>query len=364
MAICIDARWLNAPGIGTYLKNLLPYLSRYPVRWSALVNPEQLSLLKQLGSIEPILLSSTPLTLKEQIDYFGKIPRVDLFWSVHINVPWLPIRAKTRLVTIHDVLHLSSEATLTSLEKLGARLMTRAALRLADQIITVSHFSKAEIEKVVRRPITVIPHGVDGALFAPEGPADALKKYGVTKPYILYVGSLKAHKNLRGAAAAFALLTRERPELQCVVVGTGQGMRAVQDVKQLYNTFPEIQGKFHCVGHIPDTELPHFYRNAELFLFPSFYEGFGLPPLEAMSCGCPTVVSAAGALPEVCKEAALYVDPRDPAAIARRCERLLQDKALCQDLVSRGLAHSRLFCWKQCAEAHYTVMNATIGPRL
>lgn len=358
MTICIDARWLNAPGIGTYLKNLLPYLSRYPVRWSALVNPEQLPLLERLGPIEPILLSSAPLTLKEQIELFAKIPRVDLFWSVHINVPWLPIRAKARLVTIHDVLHLSSEATLSGIEKVCAQLMTRAALRLADQIITVSHFSKTEIEKVIQRPITVIPHGVDSALFAPGRSSEALK------PYILYVGSFKAHKNLRGVAAAFALLTHEHPELHCVVVGTGQGMRCAQDVKQLYNAFPEIQGKFHCVGHVPDAELPHFYRNAELFLFPSFYEGFGLPPLEAMRCGCPTVVSEAGALPEVCKGAALYVDPRDPAAIARRCDALLRDTALRQRLVRLGLENSRLFCWKQCAEAHYTLINETIGPRL
>jgi glycosyltransferase involved in cell wall biosynthesis len=318
-----------------------------------------LPLLERLGPIEPILFSSAPLTLKEQIELFGKIPRVDLFWSVHINVPWLPIRAKARLVTIHDVLHLSAEGTLRGIDKLGAQWMTRAALRLADQIITVSNFSKAEIEKVVRRPIHVIPHGVDSALFAPEGPVEALKK-----PYILYVGSFKAHKNLKGVAAAFALLTREHPALQCVVVGTGHGMRCAQDVKQLYNAFPEIQGKFHCVGHVPDEGLPHFYRNAELFLFPSFYEGFGLPPLEAMSCGCPTIVSETGALPEVCKEAALYVDPHDPADIARRCDALLRDDALRQDLVSRGLANSRLFSWKQSAEAHYTIINATISPSL
>jgi glycosyltransferase involved in cell wall biosynthesis len=141
-------------------------------------------------------------------------------------------------------------------------------------------------------------------------------------------------------------------------------MRRAQDVKQLYNAFPAIQEKFRCVGHVPDAELPHFYRGAELFLFPSFYEGFGLPPLEAMSCGCPTIVSNAGALPEVCKEAALYINPRDPAAIARRCAELLRDSALREELARRGQAHSRLFCWKQCAEAHYTMMDETISSRL
>jgi len=362
--ICIDARWLNAPGIGTYLKNLLPHLSRTPARWSALVNAAQLCDLQKFGGIEPIILSSAPFTVTEQIELARKIPRVDLFWSAHINVPCLPIRAKMRLVTIHDVLHLTSEGTLRGIDKLCGQLMTRAALRFADQIITVSYFSKAEIEKVSKRPICVIPHGVDSALFDAEGPADALQKYGIERPYILYVGSFKAHKNLQGLAAAFTLLMQGHPELQCVVVGTGQGMRCAQDVKQLYIDFPAIQGRFHCVGHVLDAELPHFYRNAELFLFPSLYEGFGLPPLEAMSCGCPTVVSKTGALPEVCKEASLYIDPRDPAAIARQCDALLQDPSLRRELVTRGQANSRLFCWKQSAEAHYNLIHATIGSRL
>ena len=134
--ICIDARWLHAPGIGTYLKNLLPYLAQYPMRWSALVHPEQQDELAALGAIEPILVSSAPLTVKEQMELFRKIPRVDLFWSVHINVPWLPIRAKARLVTIHDILHLTPEGTLRGVDKLCAQLMTHAALLRADQIIT------------------------------------------------------------------------------------------------------------------------------------------------------------------------------------------------------------------------------------
>ena len=360
LKVCIDARWLGAPGIGTYLKNLLPLLSRYPVHYFALIHPSMRAELKRLCSAEPILLFSKAYTLKEQVELAWKIPPIDLFWSVHSNVPWLPIRAKKRLITLHDVLYLSEEGGLHFIQKQCAKWIMQAALRLSDQIITISSFSKENIEKVLKRPICVIPHGVDPHHFSSDGEVHAVQKYGIHKPFILYVGSFKAHKNLRGVAESFAKLTWQYPELSCVIIGRGEGMRRTQDVKQLYNTFPEIQGKFHCIGPVADEELPHFYRSAELLLFPSFYEGFGLPPLEAMSCGCPVVVSNRAALPEVCKEAAVYVNPYDPTDIAARCDELLRDRALREKFAHLGKENSRLFCWKRCAKEHYSVMKKMI----
>lgn len=357
LEICIDARWLDAPGIGTYLKNLLPLLSCYPLRIFALIYPAQRATLEQLCTAEPIFFSSKPYTLKEQLELAWKIPSVDLFWSVHSNTPWLPIRAKRRLTTLHDALHLERQGGLSPIKKKCAKLIMQAALYYSDQIITVSSFSKEQIEKILRRPIQVISHGVDPLLFSSQGPTHAVQKYGIYKPFILYVGSFKAHKNLKGVASSFARLTKQHPELECVIIGSGQGMRRTQDVKQLYNTYPEIQGRFHVIGNVSDEELPHFYRSAKLFLFPSFYEGFGLPPLEAMSCGCPVVVSQTSALPEVCKEAALYINPYDPAGIAKQCDLLLKSKELHQRLSWLGQENSRLFCWKRSAKEHYSVMK-------
>jgi glycosyltransferase involved in cell wall biosynthesis len=354
--ICVDARLIPAPGIGTYLKNLFSHFKHTAYKWYALVHPDAKNRLSSWDFIEPICISSPIYGLREHGELSMKIPKVDLFWSPHYNVPCLPIRARRRLVTIHDAFHLAHKKILNMRQRAYAHLMMRAALKLSAHVITPSHFSKSEIRMhtgIENQEVSVIPYGVDREHFSPgsdrEQAQQIVQKYGIKRPFVLYVGSFKAHKNLKSLIQAFSLLPNR--SLDLVIVGMG-GSKSEEPLLGVESV--------RCVGHVPDEELPHFYRAAKVFIFPSLYEGFGFPPLEAMSSGCPTLVTRAGALPEVCGEGVFYIDPNTPEHIAKTLSHLLGEEQKLRDLAQRGRQRSRDFCWKKCAQAHLAIIERLI----
>ncbi|HEY2810097.1 MAG TPA: glycosyltransferase family 1 protein [Rhabdochlamydiaceae bacterium] len=363
-SVCIDARLISAPGIGTYLKNLLLNFKQTPWKWFALALREQEDAFSSWDYVEPIFVDFPIYSIKEQIALPFAIPRVDLFWSPHYNIPCFPIRASKRLTTIHDALHLALSSNLRFKEKVYARSMMPAALRLSDSIITCSIFSKIEIETytgIRSEKMRVIPYGVDHARFYPSEESAAsegvLQRYGVQAPFLLFVGSCKKHKNLRGLLKAFSrLIEQSECAISCVIIGSAQS-RHCEDVKQLCIDFKPIQHLVHFLGYVPEDDLPHFYRCAELFVFPSLYEGFGFPPLEAMSSACPALVSRIPALSEVCGEGAIYCDPYDPGQIAACMHQLLQNRAQRNAIAKKGWERSRGFCWKKCALEHISVIE-------
>ncbi len=339
--VCVDARLLSGPGIGTYLKNLLQRLQDVPIRWHALVSDVESFPFKD--KINPIAVSSPIYSVKEQLELPLKIPACDLFWSPHYNVPLFPIRAKKRLVTIHDVFHLAHAHELTFHQRLYAKKVIRRAVKGSRAIITDSQFSKAEIQRFTgAETIDVIPLAADPDLFTPQPSARS------EFPFILFVGSPKPHKNLKGLVAAFKML---KTEVNLVIIGKKKGVNGLENLEKLQGE------RIQLLHDIPDHRLPHFYRTAELMAFPSFYEGFGLPPLEAMSCGCPVIVSNAGALPEVCGDAAVYVDPHSEAQMASAIDELLQNQDKRRALSIKGLEQSKRFSWKNAADAHFNIID-------
>jgi glycosyltransferase involved in cell wall biosynthesis len=148
-----------------------------------------------------------------------------------------------------------------------------------------------------------------------------------------------------------------KEDVKLVIVGGSAGMRHCEDVKQLCIAHPHLQGKVCFTGQVSDEELPHFYAQAKLFVFPSFYEGFGLPPLEAMGSGCPTIVARSGAMPEVCADGAVYVDPHSPEEMAVQLEALLCDKDKREQLSAKGRERARQFCWEKCAMRHSALIE-------
>jgi len=317
--LCIDVRMAFSSGIGTYIREIVPYFTGAGFRVTLLVN--------QVGDawcegFEQIVFNAGIYSVKEQLLFPLKIPACDLFWSPHYNVPLLPIRAKKRMATIHDACHLIFGSRL---EKLYAKWVMGRALR-SDQVITVSQFSKKEIERVVGKGnVEVIPIGVNVERFKRTAVSEEVrKKYRLPKRFALFIGNQKPHKNIEGLERAFAKV--KVPGLELVVMGKG------------------TRG-----GIVDDRDLAALYSLAEVFVFPSFYEGFGLPPLEAMSCGCPTVVSNAASMPEVCGEASLYFNPANEEEMARAIEKAVGDP---QVLVEKGLKRVKQFDWKKCAERH------------
>ena len=342
--ICIDARLLSGPGIGTYLRNLLQRMQDAPIRWFALVSDVERFPFKD--RIEPIAVSSSIYSIQEQLELPLKIPTCDLFWSPHYNIPLLPIRAKKRLVTIHDVFHLSFAHELKLHKRLYAKTVIEKAVKASAAVITDSQFSKGEIQRYTRiaeEKIAVILLAADSDLFSPQ----PVKK----EKFILFVGSPKPHKNLKGLVAAFKML---KTEVNLVIIGKKEGVKVLENLDQLQGE------RIQFLHDIPDHQLSHYYRTAELMVFPSFYEGFGLPPLEAMSCGCPVITSHAGALPEVCGDAVMYVDPHSPMQIAGAIEELMGNEEKKRELSLKGLEQSKRFSWKQAADSHLKLIDRLI----
>lgn len=321
--LCIDVRMAFSSGIGTYIREIVPLFRKFPFRVRLLV--DQLNR-PWCEGFEQILFDAPIYSIKEQIFYPFKIPRCDLFWSPHYNVPLLPTRARKRVATIHDACHLVFGS---KLEKMYATRVMGKALCKSNQVITVSEFSKCEIQRLLGKGnIDVIPIGVNTTRFnRTSDSAQVRKKYQLPERFVLFVGNQKAHKNLDGLVRAFAKV--RVPNLKLVLVGKGTQR-----------------------GPVADADLPALYSMAEAFIFPSFYEGFGLPPLEAMSCGCPSIVSKAASMPEVCGDASLYFDPANENEIAEAIVKVIENAQTRNELIERGLERVKQFNWQKTAENH------------
>lgn len=341
--LCIDARMCRAGGIGTFLNYMTSHLLKsWPGQLTFLCdnNPSPLYL-----SVPKVQMNARPFSLKEQWELAAKIPSCDLFWSPFINIPLFPIRAKRRVVTVHDTYHLTYSKTFPYFHRLGSKVFYNGAFFLADCIMTLSEFSREEILKqgvVKPKKVKVVPGGIDGHFFSPCLEKKKLQKirekYHLPQKFILALGNVKPHKNLSTLLLAFDKLERALPgACGLVIVGKKEGfMTGEKSLFSLLDARPQLKEKVIFTGFTPEEEIPLFYSLAECFCFPSFYEGYGYPPLEAMSCGCPVVASAVASIPEVCKEGALYIDPTDPNDLFQKIRKVLLNKNVRESLIRRG----------------------------
>jgi glycosyltransferase involved in cell wall biosynthesis len=349
--VLVDYRMYKHSGIGVYLTNVIGYLQ------SGSSFSLSLAVTSEFGDVAQVVLKSPIYSLKEQLEYSIRIPKTDLFWSPHYNVPVLPIRAAKRVVTIHDVYHLAFSDTLSTFQKAYARIMMNRAVQLSDAIITVSEFSRQEIIKYTNcdpAKITVISNGVKQETVVLDS-SSVRKRYQIpVGPYILFVGNVKPHKNLLTLLKAFRALPEDLYHSHSVViVGKKEGMiTGDAELYKLINEDSMLSERVHFTGIVDDGDLDTIYANAALFAFPSYYEGFGLPPLEAMANGCPVVSSNASSLPEVCGDAALYFDPMDVAALVKAMVSVLKDPDVAQSLKEKGYTRVKEFTWERAAALH------------
>lgn len=351
LRLVIDARMCHASGIGTYLRNLLPFFKASGLFSLELLKAKEEDLPEYPGVVTPYPLYS----LKEQFCLPFHIKEADLFWSPHFNVPLLPIRAKKRIVTIHDVFHLSTYAKLKFYEKWYAKQLLTAAVSRSDSIVTISHFSKGEIVKhfpSAEKKLHPISLGVDFSFFSklrsPSEEESVLKKYGMEgKKYILFVGNLKEHKNVETLIRAYQILKEKRGSAYHLVL-----------IGKKFSHSLLVDSSVSFLEGVSNEELPIFYKRAAVFVFPSHYEGFGLPPLEAMSVGCPVVASCIPALQEVCGDAVHYIDPMRVESLVLGLESVLDDSALRSSLIEKGKARIEMFRWDKSARAHIELFTA------
>ncbi len=254
------------------------------------------------------------------------------------------------VVTIHDLSFLFYPQGFRALNRFYLRIFTRLSVRLARRVIAVSESTKRDIVQhygLSPAKVDVVHNGVDPCFrrLPAEQVAGFRAKQGLPDRFILFVGTLEPRKNVERLIEAYARLPKARPPL-ILVGGKGWLYNGVFARMEALNLTDEVQ----FVGYVPAMDLPLWYNAAELFVYPSLYEGFGLPPLEAMACGTPVIASSASSLPEVVSQAGLLVDPTSTEALAAAMERVLADTDVQEKMRAAGLAQAGGFSWRETAK--------------
>jgi glycosyltransferase involved in cell wall biosynthesis len=372
--VMIDARYLRTKtsGIGRYTEHIIPeMLALDPtLRLKLITHPERPVPFEhervsctRFGA--PANSLQTRFGLARAVSFEG----VDLFHSPFNILPArLPVPA---VFTLHDIMWLldprfctTSRVGLLVTGTFYRELIPRSAAE-ARRVMTVSHHSKEAIESYfpeLHGRVDVTYNGLD--TFFHERPeaerwGQVAGLLGGKKRYVLVVGQGSPYKNHGGALAGFLHAFRDDPDMHLVLVRRfTRGQQA--DVKELLRD-PAIKRRIIHLPYVTGEQLRALYGCAQTFLFPSLYEGFGLPPLEAMACGAPVVTSHDGAMAEVCGDAALKVDPRDHAAIGEALRQIAQDGALAARLREAGLRHAATFTWRRSAEQVLATYRAALG---
>jgi glycosyltransferase involved in cell wall biosynthesis len=291
------------------------------------------------------------LTLDLVHDTFGIGP---FYW----NMPF------KKVITIHDLTPLLLKNTYRTFYVLWHKMLYPKTVRNVDRIITCSACSFRDIVKYLHVPpekITIISNGVDER-FKPlneEQKIEVKKKYGINAPYILSVG-IDPRKNILNLLKAYYLLKKKGIGYKLVIVGAyakvARNMHLFQVVERL-----NLQKDVIITGYVPDNDLPKLYGAANLFVYPSLYEGFGIPPLEAMACGVPVIASNTSSLPEVIGDAGIMVNPYNVEELAKKMYEVLNDQVLREFLIKKGLIRSKMFSWENCAKETLRVYEEVCG---
>ncbi len=255
------------------------------------------------------------------------------------------------VLTIHDLSFKLFPRTHSLRNVIWTRSLVPVSVRRSARIIAVSNNTKLDLIRLMNvsnRKVEVIHEGVSGEFTPNPGPDDkqALDRYGIVKPYLLFVGTLEPRKNINLLIKGFDKITNDFPDVHLVLVGR-RGWMAQAIFDELEQR--ELLGKVHITGYVREPDLPALYRGASALIYPSLYEGFGLPPLEAMASGTPVIVSRGSSLPEVVGDAGLYVNPLDSGELAVKIKEVLGDAGLAASLKEKGLRRAALFTWKNAA---------------
>ncbi|MFL6353282.1 MAG: glycosyltransferase family 4 protein [Bryobacteraceae bacterium] len=330
-ALLSDARWNGPHGIGRFAREVL---SRLPGH-------------TQLENGPKVFSPADSFWLTYQI--ITKRPRV--FFSPGFNPPL--ICPAPLVFTIHDLIQIQVPEVSTVDKLLYYRAVLRPAARRAYRVLTVSNFCRDEIITWCGLPpdrVVNVGNGV-GPVFRPAGP-----KYEPGFPYMLYVGSQRAHKNLHRLVQAFRKIDFPQVCLLVTGVATPEFRRSIEEAG--------VTDRVRFLGCVPDDQLAATYRGAMLLVLPSVSEGFGLPPLEAMACGTPVVVSRCTAPPEVVGDAGVLVNPFDIEDLRRGLELVLGDAARRSRLSRLGIQRSKHFSWDRVAERVRAVLEDAAGRAL
>ena len=276
-----------------------------------------------------------------------------LFCPSNIAPIWLPKKTKL-VITLHDVAYKTFPTSVSKIFFWYYSYLIPKNISRAEQIITISESSKKEILRYypqAQGKINVIPLGISAEFH----PKEDIQK----QRQILYIGSSNERKNLKGVIEAFFLLPDSLDLHLKIVTSSFKNLKISIDTQTLIERAKKY-GKIHFVSGLSHEELVDEYNCSLGFIFPSFYEGFGLPPLEAMACGTPVIVSNSSSLPEICGDAALYIDPNNTKNMADTIIRLVENENLQQELRRKGLERVKHYTWEKAARKHMEVFEKVL----
>jgi len=374
MRICVNASPAvhHIAGLGRYTQELMAalldidsdneYIAFYNRPSAARVDPP-LDRLPRLTSN----LDTKPWRMSALVAHFARIsqdrmfPGIDLFHATDHLLPRLT-RPKS-VFTLHDLVFRCYPHTHKPLNRWFLTLMMPRFLKAADAVIAVSESTKRDAVRIYgidEAKITVIYEGVSPHFrrASPEAIAAARDKYGLPDEFLLSLGTIEPRKNLTSLLEAYHVLRNEGSPLGLVIVGK-KGWLYTGFFDRMHELGLEDSVAFP--GFVPDEDLPALYSAASLFIFPSLYEGFGLPVLEALACGAPVITSNASSLPEVAGEAALLVDPNSVEALVRAAREVLSNDRLREDLRAKGPRQAAKFNWRRAARETLAVYTSLAG---
>jgi glycosyltransferase involved in cell wall biosynthesis len=378
LRIALDARRVSDFGIGTYIRNLVHALARldHENHYLVITTAPAPELADLPENFETCIYARRDRTRLAQVgfSFFLRTLKADLFHIPLNAVPlWMP---KPYLVTTHDM------STLLFLDQTGyrsnlRRFFLRRGLVRAARVIAVSNTTRADVAEILGIPPSKIQvvhnapdptfHGLDtrpataaGNSHSPETQR-ILDRYHIHYPFLLYVGRTNAQKNIPRLVEAFAVLRGEIQDietyrdLRLIIIGDEIARQPALRHAVIQS---RVEAAVRFLGFVPIETLRAFYQLARAFVFPSLYEGFGLPPLEAMACGTPVVCSNVSALPEVVGDAAVLVNPENVFDIARGMREVLLDPGLRCRLISQGFEQVKKFSWERAArEVHQAYLE-------
>jgi glycosyltransferase involved in cell wall biosynthesis len=359
--LVLDARKAYDSGIGTYIRNLIPFLKQ----------EFDLQLIGNKQSLEGfdckvLALDSKTYSLADFYKPSVLAGPCDIFWTPHFNFPLYLPKAKLKVASIHDVYHLAHWQQLSIPQKIYYKIFLGNLVKSADLIFTISDFSKSEISHYypsAASKLEMIHLGVDFQHFKTGATPWLLQKakeaYSLPDTFVLFVGNLKPNKNVMALLRAYHAICEADPAVdwKVIIVGKKDGFKIGDNEAIDFIHQNGLQDRVLFTGFVKEEDLPLVYQLATLFVFPSLYEGFGLPPLEAIACGCPVACSTSASLPEVCQDHVHYFDGNDFLSLKMLLSQLMLDKSFRNSKTEAATSWVKKYDWSTTAERHIRALK-------